>query len=104
MNLYSTTPEATEPSSKMEAVVRYQGKFTEVQAVRILASRGVFFSKIPGKARNETPIAFLTKSEEVPTSLKYVVLPKGILLGNRAWGKIDFLVNYCDYTLIDERR
>jgi hypothetical protein len=87
----------------MEAVVRYEGKFTEVQAVRILASRGVFFSKIPGKARNETPLAYLEKREEVPAGLKYVVLPKNILLGNRAWGKIDFLVNYCGYTLKDER-
>ena len=104
MNLYSKTPEAIEPSSKMEAVVRSKGRFTELQAVRILASKGVLFSKIPGKARKETPIAFLEKREAVPSSLKYVVLPKDILLGNRAWGKVDFLVNYCGYSLIDERR
>jgi hypothetical protein len=103
MYSFSHTEDATEPSFQVKAVVRSQGKFTEAAAIRILASRGVKFSAQKGKARRESPMQHWASDQETPAHLKYVVLEKDTLLGNRAWAKVDFLVHYCGYTLIDER-
>ena len=104
MDFFIKTKNATEPTFQKEAVVRYNGRtLDELNSVRILWSRGVLFSSSKGKARRESPLAYLQRGGDVPSHLRNVVLTKHTQLGNKLWGRVDFLVNYCDYRLLDER-
>lgn len=105
MVIITNTDEATVPSSQSEAVVRYEGRdLDELNCVRILWGRGILFSGNPGRARRESPIPHLNKGKKVPSNLKFVVLTGQVALGNKLWGRIDFLVNHCGYKLLDERK
>ena len=102
-----------------EATARYSGRdLNEIDSVRLLWSNGVLFSKRKGRARKFSPLSYLLRQEqwkvadpkkrsrrmvEVPSTLKYVVLTNRVSLGNKLWGRVDFLVNHCGYELVDER-
>lgn len=51
------------------------GKYSEQYAINKLHKRGCFIN---------------------PTRQK-ISIPKSISLGNRSWGLVDYLVNYCGY-------
>ncbi len=90
--------------SQKGAIVRYKGRsLDELNSVRILWSNGIKFSASKGKARRESPLSHLQKGHVAPSRLRCIVLTKQSSPGNKLWGRIDFLVNYCGYVLLDER-
>ena len=94
-----------ESDFQKEAITRYSGRtLDELDSVRILWSKGILFSQKKGRARNGSPIPFLRNGEEAPASLKFVVLTDQASLGNKTWGRIDFLVNHLGYYFLDERK
>lgn len=105
MDLFIQTDVAAEPSFKIEAAVTVEGKRSYERAcVRILNKHGILFSAKKGRARRETPMDFLIHGWAVPVNLKHVVLVKGVHPGIKLWGRIDYLLNYCGYRLLDERK
>lgn len=94
----------TEFSSQKRAVARYEGRtLDETKSVQILWSKGIQFSSSKGKARRQSPLHFLKNGEMVPHQFRNIVLTNHSQTGIKCWGRIDFLVKYCGYRLIDER-
>lgn len=105
MNFLFKTKNVMESDFQREAITRYSGRnLDELNSVRILWSKGILFSEKKGRARKDSPIPFLRNGEETPASLRFVVLTDHASLGNKTWGRIDFLVNHKNYFLLDERK
>lgn len=105
MNFFINTDDVMESDFQQEAITRYSGRtLDELDSVSILWSKGIRFSEKKGRARNDSPVPYLRKKEEVPASLRFVVLTDQARLGNKTWGRIHFLVNHLGYELLDERK
>ncbi|MCP4438793.1 MAG: hypothetical protein GY810_07600 [Aureispira sp.] len=104
MEFFPQLKDTTEPFFKNEAVARVKGRFlSELESIKILQAHGIQFSEKKGRARKESPLAYLRSGMAVPPNLKNVVLSRKVQIGNKLWGRVDFLVNHCGYTLLDER-
>lgn len=105
MDFLIQTNNVMESDFQKEAITRYSGRtLDELNSVRILLSKGILFSQKKGRARNFSPIGYLLNGESVPAALRFVVVTDQASLGNKTWGRIDFLVNHCGYRLLDERK
>ena len=119
MSFFIKTDDIVVPDFQKEATMRFSGRdLKEIDCVRLLWSNGVLFSKRKGRARRSSPLSFLLQQErwkmenpkkrsskivEVPSTLQYVVLTDGVSLGNKLWGRVDYLVNHRRYKFVDER-
>ena len=74
-----------------------------MKSVRILHEHGVLFSEKKGKTRRETPYKYLEEQGQVPQNLKHIILTETIQPGIKLWARIDYLINFKGYRLIDER-
>ena len=105
LDFHIETNDVMESDFQKEAITRYSGRtLDELNSVRVLLSKGILFSQKKGRARNFSPISYLLNGELVPASLRFVVVTNQASLGNKTWGRIDFLVNHRGYCLLDERR
>ncbi len=104
MYVHSYTNDVAVPSSQRGTAIRYEGRsLEELESIKILWSLGIRFSKSKGRARRESPVPYLLRNEAVPPNLKFVVLTKHAQPGNKAWGRISYLVRFRGYQLLDER-
>ncbi|MEM7375596.1 MAG: hypothetical protein AAF587_43785 [Bacteroidota bacterium] len=105
MDIFIQTDVTVEPSFKTEATVMGEGSHSyELACINILFRHGILFSAKKGRARRDTPADFLRQGRAVPVNLKHVVLVRGLQPGIKLWGRIDFLLNYRGYKLLDERK
>ncbi len=105
MDFLIEAQDVMESDFQKEAVTRCSGRtLDELNSVRILWSKGILFSQKKGRARTYSPIYFLIDGEKTPAELRFVVLTDHASLGNKTWGRIDFLVNHLGYCLLDERK
>ena len=52
------------------------------------------------KHDESTDVRLLSRVAKINPSLKTITIPKNIQIGNRRWGRIDFLTHYCGYHLV----
>ena len=126
MSIYSKTADTGRACFQEKRPVRFPGRPLRVAtSIYLLWQKGVRFSQINDKSRRTNPLQFMPKfdpkaigelenatfyrpSEDLrnlPAAHRCVVLPKKIgPLGNKCWGRIDFLVNHCGFRFIDERK
>ena len=45
-------------------------------------------------------VRLLSKIAKVNQGSKTITIPTSVQIGNKRWGRIDFLVNYCGYHLV----
>ena len=108
MSIYSTTVDVAQANSQKGSAIRFEGRSLDIKtSITILWSKGVRFSKNNDKSRRTHPLDVMRKEgkQVVPTAFRFVTLTKNTEpLGNKSWGRIDFLVKYCGFRLVDERR
>lgn len=102
--------DVVEPSFGTKAITEVKGRnLTELEAVRTLHKKGVQFQKERRQteqgqsAKVITAMDYLEARMPVPAELKVFRLRGDVVLGNKTWGKIDFLVNHRGYTMLDQR-
>jgi hypothetical protein len=102
MERFSEFDESMESSTLKVAVGE---KKTLQKAIKALSRKqNVSFGTSMRQVKSDNPMNYLQTSEEVPLSLRTIVLRNGAEIGIRTWGNIDFLVNHCDYVLEDWRK
>ena len=45
-------------------------------------------------------VRLLSKVAKVDVSNKIITIPANIVIGNKRWGRLDFLCHYCGYHLV----
>ena len=45
-------------------------------------------------------VQLLSKVAKIDRSNRIIVIPSNTLIGNKRWGRIDFLTHYCGYHLV----
>ncbi len=51
------------------------------------------------KHDESTDVRLLSKVAKINPATKTIVLPTNAIIGNKRWGRIDFLCHYCGYHL-----
>lgn len=52
------------------------------------------------KHDESTDVRLLSRIAKINPGLKTIIIPTSIPIGNRRWGRIDFLTHYCGYHLV----
>lgn len=52
------------------------------------------------KHDESTDVRLLSRIAKINPGLKTITIPKNVQIGNRRWGRIDFLCHYCNYHLV----